>query len=353
MNIEKMNAIVTAKSSIAHGQILSEQASKSRKVKNFNRLARETFVSYVPIYEEEDVLEDGKKTGKKQVVERKDLATFDLPIISGNSIRGEARTLLTQFTYDDVLDLDILKIATDQKLGKSAERLARFTLQLLYKGGVTPGKCKIEYTPCGMYEKITNAIPTLSLLGGVMGAHHFSGALRVSSMIPATAETFEMFKSEFPNEKKPDLLALTLNRSTNQSRYAKHESVVTSNEGNGLTDDTDIERSKTKMLFGQETIPAGTRFYFMTECTSDNEGTLLAYRAFNALLARHSYVGAMSGKGHGRVTYEFDTDLSHALEDYEKYLVAHKDTIVEAISQIPANFRFKIQKDDDESEGDA
>lgn len=348
--MEKIKAIVTAKSSIAHGQILSQYAAKNRSQKNYNYLATENFVSYVPVYENKLIKdENGKKTGEYELVERKDLVSYQLPVISGNSIRGIGRTLLVNHTMYDVLNLDILEIANDKKLGKSAEKMARFTLQLFEKGGVTPGKCKIEYSPCGMYEKVMNAIPTLSLLGGVFGAHHFAGSLRVSSFIPSTIETWEMFHEDFPNEEKPQISALKLKSSCNESRYAKHELVVTSNEGNGLTDDTDVEKAKSKMLYGQETIPAGTRFFFSTECTSDKEGAILAYRAFNALLARHGYVGAMSGKGHGRVVYDFDTDLSGAIEAYDKYLIEHKGEIIEAISMIPSNFKFKLSKDEEES----
>lgn len=351
MNIEKIKAIVTAESPIAHSVVLSQE--EDLRIKNdpdtpgnFTWLRRENFIGTKTWMEEND---DGEMEQKSES------NIFALPIVSGNAVRGVGRQLLMNHTFDDVLDINIGEIANDAGLGAGAAKYAAYAVQLFYKGGATPGGGKITYAKAGEYDKILRALPFLDLMGGVYGMHHFDSTMRVHAFIPVVKETWELFHEEFPDIKKPAMTASEMNESTNEERYTKHELAKTKSEGNGLMDEEQVmktdKEAQTAMIYGTETIPTGTKFYFETVCISENDGTQKAFRAFNALLAQHGYVGGMSAKGHGKVRYSFDEDLSDAIKDYDEYLLAHKDEIIESISKIATTFKFTVGKTDEKKDG--
>lgn len=169
MTNETIKAIVTAESSISHSCILSEEETRTRKKGNTSALRRETLISYAT---ETDFDDDDEP------IEKTVMHSYRMPIVSGNSIRGIGRQLLITDTIDDVLGFDFGEIAAMDLPAMNAKKMAAYTAQLFYKGGITPAGCQMVLSEAGAYDNVMNTLPFLDLLGGVYGNHHFTGSLR-------------------------------------------------------------------------------------------------------------------------------------------------------------------------------
>lgn len=106
-----------------------------------------------------------------------------------------------------------------------------------------------------------------------------------------------------------------------------------------------------RSIYQVEVLPANTdlyqRIWLVTE--QGNEGCVLAYRAFVALIAQRGCIGGLSSKGLGAVTmqYEFSDGTTATLRDitnYKDYVSTHKQEIREAMAAIPEWFTCKVQK---------
>lgn len=331
MTNETIKAIVTAESSISHSCILSEEETRTRKEGNTSALRRETLISYAT---ETDFDDDDEP------IEKTVMHSYRMPIVSGNSIRGIGRQLLITDTIDDVLGFDFGEIAAMDLPAMNAKKMAAYTAQLFYKGGITPAGCQMVLSEAGAYDNVMNTLPFLDLLGGVYGNHHFTGSLRVGSFVPVTKETWQVYKDVFPDTEEPSLTLDELNESLQVVRYTRMDTSRNNSEGSGLDDNT-------KMIFGSEVIPAGTKFFYIASCASQNEGTQLAFRAMHTLLARYGFVGGMVSRGHGRVHFSFlePEKMQDALPKYHAYLTAHEKEILDALRNFPRSFQFTVSED--------
>lgn len=331
MTNETIKAIVTAESSISHSCILSEEEQRTRKEGNVAMLRRETLISYATETEFDD---------DDEPIEKTVMHSFRMPIVSGNSIRGIGRQLLISDSIDDVLGFDFSTIAEMDLPAMNARKMAAYTAQLFYKGGITPAGSQMILSEAGAYDNVMNALPFLDLLGGVYGNHHFTGSLRVGSFVPVTKETWRVYQDAFPDMEEPSLTLDELNESLKVSRYTRMDTSSKNSEGSGLDDNT-------KGIFGAELIPAGTKFFYLASCVSPNQGTQLAFYAMHALLARYGFVGGMASRGHGRVHYDFlDAEkVQDSLPRYHEFLEAHKKNIWDALRNFPRNFQFTVPED--------
>jgi hypothetical protein len=274
-------------------------------------------------------------------------APFDVPVISGNSIRGLGRGLLVRYSLEDVLDLNLSEI-----YGKSKAEIAKRVAFMFLKGGLTPKGASITSSArLGAYDQVKNTLPWFGLLGGLYICHHWEGALKVDSLIPVTRETQKLKIDEFPLAEGEDLQSLIplSQLRTSAVRYARHALEKDQSENPNISKGKGTE-NKTAALFGTEVLAGGTTFFSSNSCISDNEGIQLAFGAMFALIGRHGYIGGMSGKGNGKVIFDFeDFDEEKALTNYEAYLKAHKDEIIETLKLFPDAFRTSLDDNDKEA----
>lgn len=327
MNTTIVKGIVTALSPVVHGMLLSEADVAKRKSDGGSNMLPQRVVKYFVGNEIKDV-----------------------PLVSGNAIRGEARRLLVSHS------LSVLGVDPDHKLSDlthTKEADARRLAGLFLRGGVTPADITGVATTADAYDKVRK-IPFLGLLGGVYLTHHFEGACHIGSFVPLTKETYPLFKdiSEIDDPASLPFLADLSNREpirytrraeTASISNADQEFKVTSkaDQKNGTESDTD----KDGAIYGFEYIPAGTKFICYNDCASDDEGVQLAFHAMFALLSLHGYIGGKSAAGHGHCLFDLAIDNENAIEAYDDYLIAHKDEIFELIGMIPNNFKAMSKAD--------
>ena len=297
---------VFALSPIVHNEILSMDATKAAGKGNAKPQRKMSFI-----------LKDGNEEKKLEV-----------PVVSGNSIRGIGRRLLVDFSFD-TLDTSLEELfdkVEDQK------RVAFF----FRNGGLTPKGMSISPAAVGAYEKI-HCIPFLGLLGSVYMGHHFEGSMCVGTLLPIIKETKEFIndKDVINDEPIPTLDQITAD--DNIVRYTRRASdnVVVENEDENKDNK---EKDKEAMIYATAVIPAGTKFYSYNTCHTDNEGVLLAFQAFFALLSNYGYIGGMSGRGHGQCKFDYSLDVNEAISKYQEYLLQNKEEIIEAIKMIPSTF---------------
>ncbi|MBO8138789.1 MAG: hypothetical protein H0Z40_11840 [Desulfotomaculum sp.] len=59
------------------------------------------------------------------------------------------------------------------------------------------------------------------------------------------------------------------------------------------------------MIYGTEAIPAGTTFFSLATVVSPYEHAVLAFKAIAFLMEQYGYVGGMTGRGHGKIMFDF------------------------------------------------
>ena len=302
-------------------------------------------------------LANGLSAGKDNLTRQRKMRIFteledscvlqDIPIVSGNSLRGVGRRMLINETFK-ALDIDWESMFPRRETQDAVKFF--FTHGGLSPKGLSPKGVKIN-----IYTELRKVLPFLDLLGGVYYAHHFEGACRIGNMVPLTKETFEMLKADLPpaieikKEKLPKIRELLITEendpmTTSVQRFIKKRS-------------EEKKEEKEAGMFNVETITVGTTFRFYATAGSDNENTLKAFRAMMFLLQDRGYVGGMSAKGLGRVAYDLycqdekgTTRLnSKDLTDYLAILKETRQKILEALKSIPGTLVSVKSKEEKKS----
>lgn len=259
---------------------------------------------------------------------------YRVPVVSGNSLRGIGRRLLMDHSFD-ILGYTVSDIL------KSAD--ARRVAYMFYSGGLTPAGVSPKAVSVGTYDQIRVAIPFFGLLAGVYMGHHFEGCCKVGILVPITKETYPLYSESIPDSIDKDrLVSVDSLLTTSAIRYTRR-----------ATEEKVEDGDKEAMIYGTETIPAGTHFWHYNTCVTDSEGAHLAFAAMFALLAQRGSVGGMTGRGHGQVSFSFQVekdgqttalDIRDSIERYDAFLVENSDTIKKSIAAIPEALKYDAGK---------
>lgn len=280
-----------------------------------------------------------KKQRRMPIMVEKDGQVFreEVPVISGNAARGLERRLLIDRTFD------ALEVNLEGLIGNKED--ARRVLFFFRNGGLTPKNTKALKVHVSVYEQTKAKLPFLDLLGGVYQGHHFEGAAKIGVLMPVTKETYSIFSKAIP-QKYRDILEGSplpeLNDLTGEVRYTRRAA-------GGESED------KESMIYGTEVIPAGTYFINWSSVITPYDHTMKAFRAMLWLLSEYGYVGGMSGRGHGQISFDMQyTDNNGSREinqndylEYLDYLKKNKQDILETMKNIPELFKWEGK---DESE---
>lgn len=299
------------------------------------------------------------------------IKTIPIPAISGNSIRGQARLLLFRETHQALgLDKFFTSLFNDQKT-------ARQVAYLFAKGGMTPGNITPNPATIGQYQQIRRRIPMLSLLGGAYYAHHFLGDLQCHNMYPICRETLlaglvpedagyvqenvaevsELQAWADGAEDKGLIQRFTKMEDADFGIQQQNEEPLDTetdeeDENTGEAEAETQEKTKTKAgtrsIFVIEVLPANTPLVHTMRCITDNEGSILAFKALAYLIARYGKVGGNIGRGFGHVSLSYKCDGQEInqqdLQNYRDYLAQNKDDIIDAIKAIPSTFTYAQTK---------
>ena len=267
MSIEKFEGVYEARTPISHGS--DEDFGMEQRLRTI-----------------EMVIEDDKGETRNE----------DIPVISGNGLRGYIRDLLAEHF------LNTIDISTGDRLSYS-----------LYSGGNLEkgtGKRRINRK---MIKSIRENIPMLSLLGTAIGSEIISGKLKMGMLVPISKET------------------------VNYTNLESDKSVFEMIDETFYTRKDDLEGKKAKgkkqaqqMKFDVQILVPGTKLYhwMIVEHPTEIELSCLG-KAFE-LFDQRPFVGGMSSRGHGKVDYEYNRELPKG-DKYVEHLNDNKESIKEYV----------------------
>lgn len=259
----------------------------------------------------------GQKNGtvtqlrREKFVQRNGKA-MEIPIISGNSIRGKLR---------DIAAIEILTKLNGEKITVDAD-----SFNLLFTGGSleSTGETGINVERVRQMRK---DMPMLSVLGGSVGNTILPGKVEIGKMIPIAKETLhlipEAFHAAYTEEPKSIWEYCQL------EMYTRKDDMKDENKRAFLSEDA--EPKKSQMMYDTETIAAGTKFYWkvtLKDTTDIETGAFL--QTLNTWAEQNSQVGGNGRVGHGALKLEIketkviDSDVDFQNSDFVNYIDSYK-----------------------------
>jgi hypothetical protein len=224
-----------------------------------------------------------------------------VPVISGNSIRGIMRRLGAD-AFLELLELDPNRI--DRKLH-----------YLLYSGGALEGgaakgrpkkvKAGSEYSISSLREYI----PLVSLMGGSFYSDLVQGKLIADFLIPYVDEVAELY-----GKPKPGIRAAEI---TDWLFYTRQDKASSSTGEPG-----------SQMIYRAEYIMPGVQFIHSFTLTGANEVETALFYHLVFELNRWGRVGGRTAQGHGKVQFDYLLDTSHSPSPYFEYIHGRKSSIL-------------------------
>jgi CRISPR type IV-associated protein Csf2 len=253
---------------------------------------------------------------RREKIIQPDGSAEEVPVISGNSIRGilRDRGMLHM--------LRTLGYGVNEETGE-VRGLSLAAFYFLFSGGALTktGDRGLDVDEARRWRDL---IPLVAIFGGAMGNQIMPGKCKIGKAIPICSETAHLLSERFvdgnelksiwdlcqeeaytrrddeKNEKLRQLIAPRVRGLLEANAAKEREKLGTSDDVAGETG------QKQQMRYYVETLAAGTRLFW--EVTLDDV-TDLEFEAFAVCLAefaRWPYIGGKSGVGHGKVAIRFD-----------------------------------------------
>lgn len=292
---------------------------------------------------------------RREKVVQADGSVEEVPIISGNSIRGILRDRgMLQM-------LAMLGYGVDRETGE-IRGLSLPAFYFLFSGGALT-KDAGRGIDVDMARKWRDLIPLVALFGGAMGNQIMPGKAKIGKAIPICAETAHLIPERFVNGSALESIWDQVQEEAYTRRDdEKSESLrqLIAPEVRGLLEAEASQRraragtgedvagetgQKQQMRYYVETLAAGTRLFWEVALDDVSDLEFEAFCATLAEFSRFPYLGGKSGVGHGKVAISFDKwvninpriapqgqELSFALgTQYMHHLQSRGDAIRELI----------------------
>lgn len=252
-----------------------------------------------------------EKTGSVILLNRQKFITDDgtenIPIVSGNAIRGVIRRLI----FKDFLEKVGYTINVSRKGGQKL-------YHSLFTGGILE---TVEEEASGiididMKRKIIEMIPPARLFGLSIGNQTIEGKLHVGQALPICIE----LKTFLPDELSPKTSVYNLITTVFQTR--KDELRVEREE----------EEQAVQMMIEYEAFAPGTKFYHEFKIEDPEEIDLSCFARCLELWKEKPFIGGKSSIGLGEVQLSYD--FKESSEAYLKFLEENKDKIVQLLAEL-------------------
>lgn len=206
----------------------------------------------------------------------------DVPVISGNAVRGMLRDVAADLWWTDA----------------GEPPLTAGVFHTLWSGGTLT---KTSGTPLTgeRLVQVKNVCPVVSVFGAAGGGRIIGGILQVGKLIPVCAETVHLLPYSTPADTLPSMWDIT--QIEYESRFPNTPTTVPLNDKTGEGDEV-----LTQMRYGFETFLPGTRFYSEFTLTWPNPVEIEFFTDVLAAYRRHATVGGNTRSGHGRLAFQLD-----------------------------------------------
>jgi len=250
---------------------------------------------------------------RRELVVQPDGAVTDVPLVSGNSLRGRLRRIGEGLLRD--------ALGYEGKLPLAAAHALR--------GGGALAKTAGEPLSGARLTALRELIPQIGVFGCAAGGRIIDGCLQVGKLLPVVAETAHLLG------KDPEGLGGVFD-ATQLETYRRADDSLRAGFAGMLVGREPAEgsdRAAQLMQFRVETFPAGTVFdsWLRLERASPVEVGFFA-----DVLAEFAQAGRLGGRlaaGHGlvRVDLKPDMDLAVAAGTWRKQLVGRRAEAMEAL----------------------
>lgn len=294
---------------------------------------------------------------RREKIVQPDGSVEEVPIISGNSLRGILR---------DVGMLHMLRClgyGVDDETGE-VKGLSLPAFYFLLSGGSLT-KDSTRGLDIDEARKWRDLIPLVAIFGGAMGNQIMPGKAKIGKAIPICSETIHVLPHRF-GESDGNLSIWDM---LQEEAYTRRDDEKNENlrgliapEVRGLLEDkARVERAdrgtdkdvrgddqKQQMRYYVETISAGTELFWDIVLDDVSDLELEAFCVTLAEFGRKPYIGGKSGVGHGKIAVKFDNwveinpriapggrDVGFSLGNlYKNHLEQNADLIRELLDEL-------------------
>lgn len=235
--------------------------------------------------------------------------TIEVPVISGNSIRGKLRDIAAQ---EILTKEDGIKIKVDAD-----------SFNLLFSGGSLESTGSAELN-IEKVRKLRMDIPILSVLGCSVGNIILPGKVDINKLIPVAKETAHIIPEKYHGTEP----LKSVWEYCQVEMYTRTDDAKNENYREYLSDEAKAgEKIKSQMMYHTETIAAGTVFYWkicLRDTTDEETGAFLQVLQKWSDLA--SQLGGNGRVGHGAIridmseTSVIDSELKFDNPKFVKYI---------------------------------
>jgi len=317
-------------------QTISEtgQSTPARDLREVDSYRIEGFVTALS-----SIAHGGETAGTMRLLRREkivgpDGAVVELPVVSGNAIRG----ILRDYSADRLW----------HQLGKP--QLSRPEFQALWSGGALAKAGASNVISTHQLRDLRQLIPHLALLGAAGGGSMLEGRLMVGKAMPVCAETAHIMPdgANTPDTSIWDMVQIEEFTRSDDTKRGWADRQLARDDTEAGADDGQPQQ----MRYGIETIAAGTRLHWWIQLVGVSQLEAQCFAdAMRDWSRDGAHVGGRSATGHGRLRIDADgwehptpaltagTSLPTAAAagaDSEdllgEHVDAHRDEIREAIS---------------------
>lgn len=232
---------------------------------------------------------------------------IDVPVLSGNALRGELR-----------------RLAMNDYLGKLEIKEEGISAKLYYTlfagGALTAGS---RFTEIAKKREMRRLCPPLSLFGTAIGDQIPEGKLKVSIFKPVCKELNEY------NDKKSEISFYEML----QDIFYTRRDDLKSKDVN-ITDETKNDNAQ-QMKYEVQGLSAGTVLEGDIIIENANEIEISCLYAILDCLKNSPFIGGKSATGHGKI--EIIQDLNGEKDTYYKFLVENKEEIKKWLKGVEAD----------------
>lgn len=235
---------------------------------------------------------------------------IEIPVISGNSIRGKIR---------DLAAIEILTTAKGEKIQVDAD-----SFNLLFTGGSleSTGDSGINLEKVRQMRK---DMPMLSVLGGSVGNVILPGKVEIGKLIPIAKETLHLIPDKYHDAYSEAPKSIW--EYCQLEMYTRKDDTKDEIKREFIDPEALPKEKPVQMKYDTETIAAGTKFYWrvvLKDTTEIETGAFL--KTLNTWAEQNSQVGGNGRVGHGGLKLEvketkvIDSDLDFKNSEFVKYI---------------------------------
>jgi RAMP superfamily len=275
----------------------------------------------------------------------------EIPIVSGNSLRGRLRDLGMAYCCR-VLGYGQARTNEAGEVQR-IEGLTMPAFYLLFSGGSLTSGEGAKALDLRYVQRLQSLIPLLGVFGGAVGNHGQHGKLIVDKAYPICAETAHLLPDAYRGtESVWGLLQRETYTRTDDAKNTIYHPLLSGETQQkllaGVRAKDLADAGPQQMLYEVETLCAGTRFYWRVLLKDVTEVEFEAFLSALIQFSKQPYIGGRSAVGHGHVAFACDQwrRIDHRLAPegaaidvpigarYHQHLAQHRDEIRELLASM-------------------